>query len=159
MTDLEKFRAALDEQTVEISLLKPRLINEILLQCIKISSIDPVPAPPSPPPPPTISEPFEIDLTVRTSFGPRSSSPKSNNLTDGTEFIETFMHKLHPFKCFFLFSDDTCKSVVKLFVAQNRQFSAHSLNFLLRCHDLELIRQVFELNLINEKCSGDCHDW
>lgn len=153
MTDLDKFRATLDEQTVAISLLKPRLINEILLQCIKISSIDPV-----------VSccgalQPSIITSTavVSTSLS-RSSSPKSN-LTDGTEFIETFMFKLHPLKCFFLFSDDTCKSVVKLFVAQNRQFSPYSLNFLLRCHDLELIRQVFDLNLMSEKCSGDCHDW
>lgn len=135
LRDMSKFHATLDEQTIAIGLLKPRLINEILLQCIKISSIEPSTSPPPAP------------------------STSYNKLIDGTEFIESFMFKLHTLKCYFVFSDDTCKSVVKLFVAQNRQFSPYSVNFLLRCHDLELIRQVFDLNLVSDKCSGDCSNW
>lgn len=75
------------------------------------------------------------------------------------EFVEIFMLKLYPLKCFFLFSDDACKSVVRLFITQQRQFSSYSVNCLLRCHDLGLIKRVFELNLVSDKCSGDCSNW
>lgn len=155
--DLTAFRTTLDEQTVAISLLKPRLVNEILLQCIKISSIDPVTYQS-----PTDDHSAAAAAVIVSTVPGRCSPPKHaalTNLTDGTEFIETFMFKMHPLKCYFMFSDETCKSVVKLFVAQNRQFSSCSINFLLRCYDLELIRQVFELDLVSQKCSGDCHDW
>lgn len=140
LRDLERFRTTLEEQTIAIGLLKPRLINEILLQCIKISSI-------------------ERTTNQNESNGPCTSISISTSLTDGTEFIEAFMYKLHTLKCYFVFSDDTCKSVVKLFLAQMRQFSPYSINFLLRCHDLELIRQVFEFNLVRDRCSGDCYNW
>ena len=122
--NLTKFESILAEDSNLIVRLKPRIINDILVQCIKIST-----------------------------------SSNDNSDVDGIEFIEAFMLKFHLLKCYFVFSDDTCKSVVQLYIERNRQFSPHSVNFLLRCHDLELVKRVFEQNLVSDKCSGDCANW
>lgn len=122
--NLAKFETILNEQAVTISRLKPRLIDDVLVQCILISNVE-----------------------------------EANEPADGVEFIETLALKLHTLKCYLVFSDETCRSVVSLYVARQRQFSPYSINFLLRCHDLQLVSRVFDLNLVSERCSGDCLNW
>lgn len=137
--NIAKFETILDEQTSLLGRLKPRLINDILVECIKISS--------------------SSSATAASNESSTQVIESATSNGDGVEFIEIFMRKLCTHKCYFVFSDDTCKSVVKLFVLHNRQFSPYSVSFLLRCYNLELIKQVFESNLVNEKCSGDCSNW
>jgi len=124
----EKFQQSLDEQDdfCKIASLKPRLINETLLDCLCGSSKTPL-----------------HDPTV----------------WDGCDFIEALMRKLHTSQCYFISWDDTCKSIVRVFIAQQRQFTQFTLCFLLRCFDLTLIKSVFDSELVDVHCLGNCQNW
>lgn len=119
--DLEKFEFLLNDQIEEIKQIKPRNLNEILLDCLKIYQ-DPL---------------------------------KPN----GCDFIEHFMYKLSITNCHFVCWDDSCKSIVQLYLDTKHNFSPYSICFLLRCYDLELIKNVFDLDLINPSLMGECENW
>lgn len=82
----------------------------------------------------------------------------SNTKPDGCDFIEALMAKLHKSQCYFVSWEDTCKSIVHVYISQRRQFSAFTLCFLLRCYDLDLLQKVFEYELV-DSVGGNCQNW
>ena len=74
------------------------------------------------------------------------------------QYIELFMHKLHVTKCSYICWDDTCKTVVRLYLKRRNAFSKHSMCFLLRCSDIELVKEAFEAELVDQ-FSSDCYNW
>ena len=119
--DLPKFTSHTNQYAnfSKTALLKPRLINETLQDCIS-----------------------------------HAPSPL------GCDFIELLMAKLHQSQCvYFASSDEICRSIVCLYIVQRRQFSPFTICFLLRCYDLKLLQSVFEHNLVDSLCFGNCHNW
>lgn len=106
-------------------------------------------------------KPRLVNETLQDCLTKASSVPiinKAGNL-DGCDFIEVFMNKLHESQCFFFSWDETCKSIVRVFINQRRQFSSFTICFLLRCYDLELLKEVFENDLVDSVCFGNCKNW
>lgn len=127
--DLATFKQCIDQQNnlSKFASLKPRLINETLLDCLTQSCQSPL-----------------------DSLKP---SP------DGCDFIEFLMFKLHESQCYFVSWDESCKSIVRVYVHQRRQFSPFTLCFLFRCYDLELLKSVFDHDLVDTLCYGNCQNW
>jgi hypothetical protein len=101
-------------QTQDLSQLKPRLINDLLLKSLE--------------------------------------TPRKH------EFIELLMHRLHVTKSNYICWDDTCKVIVNSSLSTDHKFSKFSIEFLLRCCDVECVRRVLAADLIDVECS-DCENW
>jgi len=96
---------------------------------------------------------------VGSNLTPTELVSADETVVDGCEFIELFMLKLcdakYPFVCWV----DTCKSIVRVFINQLRQFTPYSICFLLSCYDVDLIKEAFENDLVDQHCFGDCLNW
>lgn len=106
-------------------------------------------------------KPRLINEALQECLDNSSKTPISNTSSsspDGCDFIEVLMTKLHKTECYFVSWDDTCKSIVRTFIDQRRQFSMFTLCFLLRCYDLDLLRSAFEYDLV-DACYGNCQNW
>ena len=133
--DFENFKLLInrEENFHKILSLKPRLINDILVYCL------------------IIAKKYEFNSTL--------SYNKDIIPCDGCEFIEYLMHKLNQDRNHSLCCDDTCKSIVKVYIQQKRQLTENSITFLLRCNDINLIKQVFDYDLVELNCCGSCINW
>lgn len=142
--DLDKFESLLNQEINFSEFLKPRIINETLLKCLSISS----------------SNGNDGLSLVGSNLTPTELVSAGESAVDGCEFIELFILKLHDAKYSSFFCwDDTCKSIVKVFINQLRQFTPYSICFLLRCNDVDLVKEAFENDLVDQHCFGDCLNW
>ena len=81
------------------------------------------------------------------------------NEHNGCEFLEILMKQLYIGHCYFECWQETCKCVVRQYINKSKQFTQYTIYFLLRCYDINLTRIVFEKELLDEYCKGNCHDW
>ena len=130
---INKFKLLLNRKTnFNFSQINPKIINDILLKCISISGLD-------------------------TAY---QCTYNDVDEIDGCEFIELLMSKIYSTSCFFVCWDDTtCKSIIRIYLKRKRQLTPSTLTFLLRSNDMNLVNQVFELNLVETFCQGDACDW
>lgn len=107
-------------------------------------------------------KPRLINETLQDCINKASPIPldsKETEAIDGCDFIEVFMDKIHETQCYFGSWDDTCKSIVRIYIDQRRQFSPSTICFLLRCYDLKLLKEAFENDLVDSLCFGNCQNW
>lgn len=53
--------------------------------------------------------------------------------------------------------DESCKPVVRMYLNKNRIFTSSSICFLIRCYDLDLIKEVIDNNLLDSIV--ECENW
>ena len=102
----------------------------------------------------------EKDLSdIRPRFINEAVRECQKNEMNGCEFLEILMKQLYIGHCYFECWQETCKCVVRQYIKKSKQFTPFTIYFLLRCYDINLTRLVFELELLEEHCKGDCQDW
>jgi hypothetical protein len=105
----------------------------------------------------------EKNLNEIASLRPRSINETvrecEKNDENGCEFLELLMKQLYHEHCYFECWQETCKSVVRQYIKKSKQLTPYTIYFLLRCYDISLTRLVFENELLDEHCKGNCHDW
>jgi hypothetical protein len=77
----------------------------------------------------------------------------------GCDLLELLMNKLNKDNCYFECWQETCKSVVRMYIINKRQFTKNTIYFILRCYDAYLIKLVFDTELIDDYLNGNCLDW
>lgn len=75
------------------------------------------------------------------------------------DFLEILMRQLYLGNYYFECWQETCKSVVRVYIDKHKQFTPYTIYFLLRCYDVNLINLVFEYDLLDDYCEGNCNDW
>jgi hypothetical protein len=102
----------------------------------------------------------EKDLSdIRPRFINEAVRECQKNEINGCEFLEILMKQLYIGHCYFECWQETCKCVVRQYIKKSKQFTPYTIYFLLRCYDINLTRLVFERELLDEYCKGDCQDW
>lgn len=72
------------------------------------------------------------------------------------EFVECLMNKINISKSHFVCTDNLCKLIVNKYILQKYRFTQYSVCFLLRCYDVNLIKQVLDSDLL---IRTDCESW
>ncbi len=103
-------------------------------------------------------KPRLIDETLTDCIENSADSSDKISHPDGCDFIEVLMSKIHVTQCSFVSWEETCKSIVRVYINQKRQFSENTICFLLRCYDLKLLQKVFDYELV-DLCFGNCQNW
>ncbi len=103
-------------------------------------------------------KPRLINETLQDCVNNSVDSSDKTSHPDGCDFIEILMTTLHRAQCPFFSWEEQCKSIVRVYINQKRQFSENTLCFLLRCYDLDLLQKVFEYELVDQ-CFGNCQNW
>lgn len=102
---------------------------------------------------------FNEIASLRPRFINETVRECQKNELNGCEFLEILMRQLYVSHCYFECLQETCKCVVRQYVDKSKQFTPFTIYFLLRCYDVNLTRLVFERELVEEYCHGDCNDW
>lgn len=118
-TNIDLFKICLNDKYLsESAVLRPRLLNELIEQCIL------------------------------------------NKEKKGCDLLELLMNKLNKDNCYFECWQKTCKSVVKMFLINKRQFTSSTIYFILRCYDAYLIKLVFDNELVDNYLDSNLScDW